>query len=181
VARDGSAIGADQGVLGALQAGTTIREASHYCVWLAPITTASAIGYQQPYPLPHRLQTERADMKYRGLALFMMLICLVVPRQAFALTGEAIKPMCAEVESTAASSPGATFCAGFMIGLVGGWNAAVSSAQSTPPLCYRKVVTPAQLGLVFSKYLRDHPEQLHESVFVLGIRALDAAFPCPAK
>jgi hypothetical protein len=120
-------------------------------------------------------------MNYNKLAWFMLGIGLVAPCQALALSGEVIKPMCAEVESTSVTSPGATFCAGFMIGLVAGWNEAVSSAQSTNRLCYRKVVTPAQLGLVFSKYLRDHPEQLHESVFVLGIRALDAAFPCPAK
>ena len=37
-----------------------------------------------------------------------------------------------------------------------------------------------QLALVIIKYVREHPERLHEPRVLIAVNALQAAFPCPA-
>lgn len=43
------------------------------------------------------------------------------------------------------------------------------------------VTSTGQIALVLVKYLRDHPERLHESRGLLAFKALEAAFPCPKE
>lgn len=39
-------------------------------------------------------------------------------------------------------------------------------------------ITGGQVARVIVKYLKDHPERLHENETFLAIQALQAAFPC---
>jgi hypothetical protein len=49
------------------------------------------------------------------------------------------------------------------------------------PICIPDGVTSTeQMALVIRKFLRDHPERLHESRAVLAVEALNTAFPCSA-
>ena len=47
--------------------------------------------------------------------------------------------------------------------------------------CAPKEVTVGQLVLVIVKFLRDHPERLHQGRAALTMEALTTAFPCPKE
>ena len=46
-------------------------------------------------------------------------------------------------------------------------------------ICMQTGVTQGQLGKVLAKYLKEHPEDLHQSAALLGMDSLMEAFPCP--
>jgi len=47
--------------------------------------------------------------------------------------------------------------------------------------CAPDGVISGQAARIVIKYLRDHPEELHQPDYALTIAALHAAFPCPNK
>lgn len=47
--------------------------------------------------------------------------------------------------------------------------------------CVPENATNGQIQLVVTKYLRDHPERLHQSAKFLIPDAMTDAFPCPAS
>ena len=68
-------------------------------------------------------------------------------------------------------------CLYFIDGVIEGYTI---SGDGKPDLCIPSDngITYQQLGLVVSKYLEDHPEQLHLPSVVLVINALYHGFPC---
>jgi hypothetical protein len=49
-------------------------------------------------------------------------------------------------------------------------------------ICIPKEVTSnTQLALIVTKYVRDHPEKLHEPRSTFAFAALQTAFPCPKE
>ena len=47
--------------------------------------------------------------------------------------------------------------------------------------CIPNKVTRGQTSQIVIKYLREHPERLHEQAVWLAAKALDTAFPCAKK
>jgi len=70
-------------------------------------------------------------------------------------------------------------CLYFIEGVIDGYNL----ADGKPDLCIPdgSGVTFGQLALVVSKYVEDHPEQLHLGSGALVLNALYRAFPCKAS
>ena len=50
-----------------------------------------------------------------------------------------------------------------------------------PQVCLPEGLSSGQLLLVIVKFLRDHPERLHEARGFLALEAAKASFPCPDK
>ncbi len=124
---------------------------------------------------------------------FVIAVCLLslsVP--AFASpTGNDVLTSCQEAAAFADNNEG--FVAkGFNIGWCAGWVQAaieltglneawreISTAKNSPTdFCTPEGVTPAQGIRIVVKYLRDHPEHLHEDGMALTVASLSAAFPC---
>ena len=80
---------------------------------------------------------------------------------------------------------GGAYCLGFLQG-----TRLMNDYLNTPSLkygflgakyalfCQPKISTNAEAARIVVKYLRDHPERLHEDEFILALAALNAAFPC---
>jgi hypothetical protein len=54
-------------------------------------------------------------------------------------------------------------------------------AKDAEMTCIPSEVNQAQLARILVKWLRDHPERLHEQDFLLTFNALHEAFPCQAE
>ena len=67
------------------------------------------------------------------------------------------------------------FCSGFIWGVADGHQ--LTSDESTS-FCSPEGATSDQMGRVVVKYLRDHPEKLHEHAVLLVAIALIEAWPC---
>jgi len=70
-----------------------------------------------------------------------------------------------------------TYILGFYDAL-GLWQAAARSEHQTPITCFPNGVTPEQARLIIEKYMRVHPDKLHQPARVIAAVALAAAFPC---
>lgn len=57
-----------------------------------------------------------------------------------------------------------------------------TSSVVQPAICFPEgVSSTGQVALVIVKFVRDHPERLHEHRGVLAFAALESAFPCPEE
>jgi hypothetical protein len=81
-------------------------------------------------------------------------------------------------QSDDASSDKAFWCVGYVAGVMDGALMAPIITNSRPVVCAPKGGTSEQSLRAVIKYLRDHPEVLHESAEVHVITALVKAFPC---
>ncbi len=72
-----------------------------------------------------------------------------------------------------------TFCGGYVTGFIDVNNAhwKVDNLK-TNYICPPDQIHPIQIIRVVHKYLKDHPEDLHEYRGILVFRALKQAFPC---
>ncbi len=73
-----------------------------------------------------------------------------------------------------------SFCLGFMQGIIG-LNSVYESKtdnNNTPLFCHPEGIITGQATRVVVKYLKDHPEQLHNNMITLTILAFKKAFPC---
>jgi hypothetical protein len=80
-----------------------------------------------------------------------------------------------------AATLGAGFCFGLVHGLVGMNQIYEFKLKNAAFFCVPAGITNEQSVRIVLKYLRDHPEELHERSTVLAFRALQAAFPCTKK
>jgi hypothetical protein len=76
-------------------------------------------------------------------------------------------------------SPNISFCLGFLQGITQ-TNVLYQQAQkSDAQFCLpTSGITNGQAARIVVKYLRDHPEALHNGEFVLAVWAFKEAFPC---
>jgi hypothetical protein len=56
------------------------------------------------------------------------------------------------------------------------WKAAMQKDKA--PVCIPQGVTSEQTDRIVVKYLKDHPEELHQPFGILVFNSLSAAFPC---
>ena len=70
------------------------------------------------------------------------------------------------------------FCRGYITGLSDGVE---MTMMEVVPSCPPEHVTPAQMGKIALKYMRDHPERTQKPTPVLIFESWAAAFPCPAR
>ena len=69
------------------------------------------------------------------------------------------------------------FCDAFIVGVRDGVVLAVTLRDAKPILDIPKDVKQEQIRAVVTKYLKDHPEELHKPAGLLVIFALSKAFP----
>ena len=123
--------------------------------------------------------------------IFPLVFALVVAlhsNAAVASDGNRLLQYCGDVErfvdgGNSTSNPlGIGFCFGLMEGITYSNALYKIRAPGKEFLCLPKGgVTngqAARVGLVVLRYLRDHPEQLHEKASFLAVLALVDAFPC---
>lgn len=108
------------------------------------------------------------------LVLTGMLFVLDVQAQASFVTGDKLLENCREVETRSEA---------FNTGVCAGYVTAVADAMALPVVgglraCIPIGVTTRQIVAVVTKYLRDHPEELHYSANSTATLALRMAFPC---
>jgi hypothetical protein len=70
-------------------------------------------------------------------------------------------------------------CLFYVAGVSDGYLVASGTSRICPPK--NGSVTYAQMALIVSKYLNDHPEKLNNDPEYLILDALYGAFPCPLK
>jgi len=99
-------------------------------------------------------------------------------------SGQMLRSWCSEYEATEMRTPNGSYCVGFVGGFSVGWRLAANHLKAPLPqryFCVPFEVSPDQEVRVLMKYIREHPERLHESAFLLMGAAFLEAFPCPAK
>jgi hypothetical protein len=69
------------------------------------------------------------------------------------------------------------FCFGLMEGMMA-MNQIYEYRLKNALFCQPKSITSAQAARIVVKYLRDHPEELHQPGSILAYVALSEAFPC---
>ena len=71
-------------------------------------------------------------------------------------------------------------CRMWIIGFFNGLGFAQIGARKKglPITCYPDDLTNEQASLIVEKFMRDHPEALHNSAIVIAATALSQAFPC---
>src|SRR5258708_480229 len=95
-------------------------------------------------------------------------------------TGEALLTLCEKYEGEVSATVLA--CASYIQGFLDATSAEDEILTAVPrgaEMCLPKSATYRQHTLVVLKYLRDHPERLHEPRGTLALEALVLAYPCP--
>ena len=120
--------------------------------------------------------------------IFPLVFALVVAlhsNAAVASDGNRLLQACGDVErfkdggNSRSNLMGIGFCFGLMEGITFSNELYKLRAPGKEFLCLPKGgVTNGQAARVVLRYLRDHPEQLHENAFFLAVMALRDAFPC---
>lgn len=119
------------------------------------------------------------------LPIVFALLALPHPSSAASSDGNKLLEDCGAIErlmdggKSTSNSTGMGFCLGLMQGITNSNMIYQVRAPGKELLCLPKNgIENGQAARVVVKYLRDHPEQLHENDFVLAMRALRDAFPC---
>lgn len=105
------------------------------------------------------------------LAIALVAVCSVAQAEG-GVTGIQLKADCA------GDPPGGLYCMGLAQGIR--WGVTLQSLfdGQVGLFCTPEEVTTEQLRDVVSKYLNDHPEELHFRAEPLVVSALAKAFPC---
>lgn len=106
-------------------------------------------------------------MKTHRLAAICLAIMLPIAGAMADLTGTDLYRACAS-----ANPPDQLVCAAYVAGFVQG------SSIGARTYCAPMEITGEQSVLIITKYLRDHPEELHYSAAILADIALAKAYPC---
>ena len=120
--------------------------------------------------------------------IFPLVFALVVALHSNAVVafdGNKLLQDCGDFErsvdggNSTSNAMGIGFCLGLMHGITHSNALYQVMAPGKELLCLPKSgVNNGQAARVVLRYLRDHPEQLHENDFILAMRALRDAFPC---
>ncbi len=119
------------------------------------------------------------------MKIMIVIGILLFPTLAFADGNELLKQcgtLVAFLDGAAAdiSKDGqVNFCLGFMQGITQTNLVYQKVLNDNAQFCLpARGITDGQAARIVVKYLRDHPEDLHRSEFVLSFWALKEAFPC---
>jgi len=110
-------------------------------------------------------------MSRKALAAIALLAWLSAPAPSSALTGADLYANCQNK-----SNLDQTACAAYLLGYWEGLH--LGTALGTGSYCPPSGLSPQQSRLIIEKFLRDHPERLHEHAAFLAGEALTAAFKC---
>jgi hypothetical protein len=88
-------------------------------------------------------------------------------------TGNTILPICTSKQVT-----NHLICVSYIAGFLSGVGNQAILSGSKPLFCLPKGVSNGQVVSVFTRYLNEHPEQLHIDVPSLLVFSLGNAFPC---
>jgi len=110
------------------------------------------------------------------IALGATLIFLFCIMPANAITGLEMNKFCNEPRNT----PGEVSCITYMSGLLDGMYLADKMSAHGNHYCLPgdENIDAEQGVLIVKKYLREHPEQLHQQAGALAALAIYLAFPC---
>ena len=125
-------------------------------------------------------------MRHKWLLFFGVLCVFQICRTASAQLMNSVKlrEFCqnVSVDSSQMSNSkidDAEKCLFYVAGVSDGYLVASGTSRICPPK--NGSVTYAQMALIVSKYLNDHPEKLNNDPEYLILDALYGAFPCPLK
>ena len=116
-----------------------------------------------------------------AMLLFALVLAPEQPSRDPVHTGIALLRMCEDADDKKPITVDSAGCASYIIGSADAslfYSQLYSSEVPFRVFCAPKEATYAQYVKVVVKYLRDHPERLHESRQLLVQDALHAAFPC---
>jgi len=115
-------------------------------------------------------------MKY--LLAIVLLFSFNQDAAAGFFTGSELLERCeARLSETGSVAKGNT-CYGFVIGIEDAQDTFTVLGKMSPLWCSPDEVNASQLIRVVTKYLQEHPEELHHSASSLVANALLLAFPC---
>jgi hypothetical protein len=115
-------------------------------------------------------------MKWASAASVAFVLALVSLQQARALTGTQLYQNCQDKKR----GLGDLLCIAYVRGLVDGMvvGRAMGMHYATEYCPPEKGISADQARLIVEKYLRDHPEELHQEAGLIAGGALVLAFPC---
>ena len=115
-------------------------------------------------------------MRYIRVASLIFCVVSASTVNVKALPGTLLYRDCHEKTRSIGDAMCVAYIHGFLDGLVIG---RVAGEQNPPVLCPPKDGIEVDQGrLIIEKYLRDHPERLHEEAGLLAAAAMLDAFPC---
>ncbi|MFZ0319926.1 MAG: Rap1a/Tai family immunity protein [Candidatus Sulfotelmatobacter sp.] len=139
--------------------------------------TRSKLGRLDPTAMPENLSDTLSGMKIALICLLFLAFNL--GSFADASTGLELRDACraTRLEADTASATKLQVmkmvrCVAYVDGVTDGW------VQAGGRLCAPQSATLEEYGAAVSKYLEDHPEELHSEAGVLVIRAMNHAWPC---
>ena len=113
------------------------------------------------------------------------------PRDYPSTSGNAFLRLCSVVEKneieTNQEGQHVVACVAYVEGVVQGVSAEVAFVRDVggkeplKPFCLPDNVENGQIIRITLKYIRNHPEEAHQSTVILVVQALREAFPCQAK
>jgi hypothetical protein len=109
-----------------------------------------------------------------GMGVLVLLLGTRARAESLTLDGHKLLRNC-EITVTAKRA----WCSGYLYGMLDMQSLDVTVPLSAP-LCIPQGVTTEQGRRVLVKYLRAHPDELHNRANVLTYHAFKEAFPCPA-
>ena len=122
--------------------------------------------------------------KYNLISAAFLTVSLTLPMQASAYNGNDLKMDCRHAEqvinegtiSGELAATEYTYCQAY---IVGAWHGILVGSGEDAGFCTPKGgITRGQIVLTITKYLRDHPEQLHFLAADLVGAAMIKGFPC---
>lgn len=111
-------------------------------------------------------------------------LALLASSEPHGSSGMSLLAMCEDAEGKKPLTTDSASCASYIIGSVDAslfWNPMQDDGTGRVGFCAPEPVTYLQYVAVVVKFLRDHPERLHESRQLLVQVALREAFPCRPK
>lgn len=119
------------------------------------------------------------------LALLLVVVSLFIASPMMASDGNRLLNDCGEViklitkeDASSFSSTKAEHCYGLILGTVGAHDLLSKHKNNDYFFCLPSGVTTNQATMVIVKYLKEHPENLHNSASTLILLALQKNFPC---
>jgi len=121
----------------------------------------------------------------KKLVLLLVVASLFIASPVMASDGNRLLNNCGEViklinkeDASSVSSTKAEHCYGLLFGTVGTHDLLSKRNNSEFFFCLPSGVTTNQAIMVIVKYLKEHPEKLHNSASTLILLALQKNFPC---
>ncbi|MCZ6772119.1 MAG: Rap1a/Tai family immunity protein [Proteobacteria bacterium] len=116
----------------------------------------------------------------RKLTLVLLAALIIVPTTTHAkLRADQLMSQCEASKDTLKGATDRTYCAGYIAGIID-MNAILPELHLPKIFCIpgKKGVSNDQFRLIFLKWAREHPAELHYSARASVLVALSETFPC---